>query len=86
MSLCVGSWEVGDQNITLLQEGASLKYEVSEEGSSKTSMLSSDLISLYGLSRAKNLINIFNNVIKINLRDQVSSQAFLPVLCTRLLV
>ena len=82
MSLCVGSWEVGDQNITLLQEGASLKYEVSEEGSSKTSMLSSDLISLYGLSRAKNLINIFNNVIKINLRDQVSSQAFLPVLCT----
>ncbi len=79
----IKSWQIGNRQINLLKENNILIYEVFEDCVLKRKdHISPDLIKLYGMTRALKLIDIFYDVIKINLSNHISSQAFLPVLCT----
>ncbi len=77
----VGKWVIGQKTVTLVEEKNTLVYYISETSGSgsKRRALDVNLVQLYGVRRAKRLIKVFHTVVEANLKDQVSSRAFLPL-------
>ncbi|MDN3508653.1 MAG: hypothetical protein P0S93_01265 [Candidatus Neptunochlamydia sp.] len=77
----LGKWNVNGETVTLFREQNTLGYFKGEDRS-QSSFICPDLINIYGIKRAEKIIDIFHNVIQVNLEERVHSQSFLPLLLT----
>lgn len=81
MTQPLSSWTVNEETVNLFRNENDLEY-VKEGNHPQKSIISRDLVGIYGIKRAEKLIKMFRPAIQANLEKDIHSRSFLPLFLT----